>query len=54
LWKAIESPVIEVHEQTDLLDICYVLCDVEDTWIIKLQYPLYWEVHHLGKVYLIR
>jgi transcription initiation factor TFIID subunit 2 len=53
LWKAIESPVIEVHEQTDLLDICYVLCDVEDTWVIKLQYPLYWEVHHLGKVCLI-
>ena len=50
LWKAITSPVIEVHEQTDLLDICYVLCDVEDTWIIKFDYPLYWEAHHLGKV----
>ncbi|KAE9368492.1 hypothetical protein N431DRAFT_346827 [Stipitochalara longipes BDJ] len=49
LWKAIASPVIELHEQTDLLDICYVLCDVEDTWIIKFEYPLYWEVHHLGK-----
>lgn len=50
LWKAIESPVVEVHEQTDLLDICHVLCDVEDTWIVKFQYPLHWEVHHLGKV----
>jgi transcription initiation factor TFIID subunit 2 len=50
LWKAIKSEVIEVHEQTDLLDICYVLYDVEDTWILKLQYPFYWEAHHLGKV----
>jgi transcription initiation factor TFIID subunit 2 len=50
LWKAIRSDIIEVHEQADLLDICYVLYDIENTWIMKLQYPFYWEVHHLGKV----
>lgn len=54
LWKAIKSSVIEVHEQTDLLDICYVLYDVEDTWIVKFAYPHYWEIRHLGKVRLLR
>lgn len=50
LWKAVKSPVIEVHEQTDLLDICYVLYDVVESWIFKFRYPHYWETRHLGKV----
>jgi transcription initiation factor TFIID subunit 2 len=54
IWKAIKSQVIGVDEQTDLLDICYVLYDVVESWIFKFQYPRYLEAKHIGKVCLIR
>lgn len=50
LWKAIKSPVIELHEQTDLLDICSVLYEATYSMCIKLQKPKFWKVNHLGKV----
>jgi len=54
LWKAIKSVVIEVHEQRDLLDICAVLYDAVEAWVIKIKYPRYWEAKHLGRVSVIR
>ncbi|KAF8865298.1 hypothetical protein BDZ45DRAFT_442084 [Acephala macrosclerotiorum] len=49
LWNAVKSPVIGVHEQSDLLDICFVLYDAVESLIIKLEYPRVWKVEHLGK-----
>ncbi|KAE8451045.1 hypothetical protein EG329_004717 [Mollisiaceae sp. DMI_Dod_QoI] len=49
LWKAVNSPVIGVHEQSDLLDICFVLYDAIESLIIRLKYPRTWEVKNLGK-----
>ncbi|KAL3422150.1 hypothetical protein PVAG01_06306 [Phlyctema vagabunda] len=49
LWKAINSPVIGVTEQCDLLDVCWMLYDVEDEFVINMKLPRYWEVENLGK-----
>ena len=51
LWKAIKSSIIEVHEQRDLLDICAVLYDAVEAWVVKIKYPHYWTAKHLGKVW---
>jgi transcription initiation factor TFIID subunit 2 len=53
LWSAIKSRIITVHEQTDLLDICFLLYDPDETMIIKMKYPRYWAVQNLGKVHCI-
>ncbi|TVY42444.1 Transcription initiation factor TFIID subunit [Lachnellula subtilissima] len=43
LWKAVNSTVIGVSEQRDLLDICGVLYDAVESMIVKLRMPHYWE-----------
>jgi len=53
LWEAINSAVIGVSEQRDLLDICSVLYDAVESMIVKLRLPRYWGVRNLGKVMLI-
>jgi transcription initiation factor TFIID subunit 2 len=50
LWKAISSKEIGLSEQSDLLDICFILYESDDSMIITLKYPRYWKVKHLGKV----
>ncbi|TVY51265.1 Transcription initiation factor TFIID subunit 2 [Lachnellula cervina] len=52
LWKAINSTVIGVSEQRDLLDICGVLYDAVDSMIVKLRLPHYWDVENHGKASL--
>jgi transcription initiation factor TFIID subunit 2 len=50
LWDAINSTVIGVSEQRDLLDICSVLYDAVESMVVKLRLPRYWGVRNLGKV----
>ena len=52
IWEAIQSSVIALVEQTDLLDICGVLYDAVESMIVKLKLPRYWAVKYLGKVNL--
>lgn len=50
LWDAINSTVIGVFEQRDLLDICSILYDAVESMVVKLRLPRYWEARNLGKV----
>lgn len=50
LWKAVKSPIITLHEQTDLLDICSILYDAVESMTIKMKYPHVWSAKYLGKV----
>ncbi|CAD6500040.1 BgTH12-04145 [Blumeria graminis f. sp. triticale] len=49
LWEAICSPVIGLHEQLDLLDLCSILCDPKTSMTVKLKCPKFWEAINLGK-----
>lgn len=49
LWKAIESTIITLPEQWDLLDICGILYKAVVSMIVKLKKPRYWEAKRLGK-----
>ncbi|TAQ87492.1 hypothetical protein B7494_g4193 [Chlorociboria aeruginascens] len=49
LWKAVSSPLITLSEQTDLLDICWILYEPKDCMLITMQYPRYWAAENLGK-----
>jgi len=51
IWKAVKSPVMGFAEQLDLLDICQVIYSTVESLTIKLLYPKYWRVTHLGKVF---
>ncbi|TVY49814.1 Transcription initiation factor TFIID subunit [Lachnellula occidentalis] len=53
LWKAINSTVIGVSEQRDLLDICGVLYDAVESMIVKLRMPHYWRVENHSKASLL-
>ena len=50
IWKAVQSSVLTLSEERDLLDICLVLYDAEDSLILKLRYPRFWRVEKIGKV----
>ena len=50
LWKAIKSTSLNFREQWDLLDICFILYDAVESNVVRLRYPRYWKVDHLGKV----
>jgi len=50
LSSAVASRSIGVVEQSDLLDICNVFYEYVESLIVRLAYPRYWTVKHLGKV----
>lgn len=50
LWAACNSPCIGVLEMSDFLDLCKVLYDPVYSVMVRLKYPRYWKVEHLGKV----
>ncbi|KAL2009944.1 hypothetical protein VTN00DRAFT_5751 [Thermoascus crustaceus] len=49
LWAACNSPCIGVLEMSDFLDLCKVLYDPVYSVMVRLKYPRYWKVEHLGK-----
>lgn len=53
IWKAVKSPVIGFAEQLDILDICQVIYTAVESLTVKLAYPKYWRVTHLGKGKLV-
>ncbi|KAG4430248.1 hypothetical protein IFR05_014274 [Cadophora sp. M221] len=53
IWKAVKSPVIGFAEQLDILDICQVIYSAVESLTIKMLYPKYWKVTHLGKGKLV-
>lgn len=54
MWASCNSPYVGLSELCDFVDICAVLYDSVDKKVVKLQYPLYWAVQHLGDVSLIK
>ncbi|KAI9744402.1 MAG: Transcription initiation factor TFIID subunit 2 [Claussenomyces sp. TS43310] len=49
LWAAISSENIGLMEQSDLLDICYILYDAVASMVIRMSLPRYWKVENRGK-----
>jgi transcription initiation factor TFIID subunit 2 len=49
LWEAIKSRRISVSEQSNLLDICWILYDPVYSMIVSLKLPRYWKVEKLSK-----
>lgn len=49
LWEAIKSQRISVSEQSNLLDICWILYDPVYSMIVSLKLPRYWKVEKLSK-----
>lgn len=50
LWTSISSKRIGPWEQCDLLDICYVLFEAQESMIVMLKYPRYWKVEKVPKM----
>jgi transcription initiation factor TFIID subunit 2 len=50
LWKAVQSQALNAYEQTDFLDICWILYDPVESMIVKLRLPRYYKATNLGKV----
>ncbi|KAI9750345.1 MAG: hypothetical protein M4579_006501 [Chaenotheca gracillima] len=48
LWEAVTSPTIGLLEIRDLLDLCSLLYQSKTSMMVKLEYPRYWAVDHLG------
>ena len=44
------SPDIGLGEMRDLLDICDLLYEPKTSVVVKLLYPRYWQVEHMGNV----
>lgn len=49
LWAACNSPGIGILELSVFTDLCKVLYDSVTSVMVKLKYPRYWQVKHLGK-----
>ena len=50
IWKALQSPVLTLFEEYDLLDVCWALYDPKESLVLKLRYPRFWAVENHGKV----
>jgi transcription initiation factor TFIID subunit 2 len=50
MWAACNSPFVGLSELCDFVDLCAVLYDSIEQKLVKLRYPRYWSVQHLGKV----
>lgn len=48
LWAAVSSPVLNLMEINNFLELCSYLYEPEDKLTITLKYPRYWEAEHLG------
>jgi transcription initiation factor TFIID subunit 2 len=50
LWASCNSPGIGILELSVFADLCKILYDSVTSVMVKLKYPRYWQVKHLGKV----
>ena len=50
LWRAVQSHALNAYEQTDFLDICWILYDPVESMIVNLKLPRYYKATNLGKV----
>ncbi|KAI9813372.1 MAG: hypothetical protein M1832_006330 [Thelocarpon impressellum] len=48
LWEAVTAPEIGLGEMRELLDLCSLLYEPKTSVVVKLNYPHYWQVKHLG------
>ena len=53
MWASCNSARVGLNELRDFIDICSVLYDPVDRKMVKLKYPCYWAVQHLGNVSLL-
>ncbi|KAI9806920.1 MAG: hypothetical protein M1833_002578 [Piccolia ochrophora] len=49
LWEAVTAPNISLTHMRDLLDICALLYDPQTSMLVKLDYPRFWRVEHVGQ-----
>lgn len=52
LWTAVNSSILSLDELLATLDFCRMLYEPIDSCVVKLRYPRYWKLEHLGKVSL--
>ena len=50
LWAAVNSSVLSLEELQTMLDFCRMLYDPIDSFMVKIRYPRYWRLEHMGKV----
>jgi transcription initiation factor TFIID subunit 2 len=53
LWAACNSSFIGILELSNFIDLCKVLYDPKVSVMVKLKYPRYWKVQHVGNVSLL-
>lgn len=53
LWTAVNSNILSLVELLAMLDFCRMLYEPVDFCLLKLRYPRYWKLEHLGKVSLV-
>lgn len=46
LWQAIDSPIIGLAEQRNLLELCATLFPTEDEMMVTMKYPTRWKVSY--------
>ncbi|KAL7620409.1 Transcription initiation factor TFIID subunit 2 [Parahypoxylon ruwenzoriense] len=44
VWKAMDSPVLTIAERINILELCSILFEEDQSLIVKLKYPTYWTV----------
>ena len=49
LWQAIESPALNLHQLAELLEICTLLYTPENSMLVVLKLPRYWQVRSHGR-----
>ncbi|ORY68651.1 uncharacterized protein BCR38DRAFT_135948 [Pseudomassariella vexata] len=49
LWKTLDSPVLSVAERRNLLELCSILTDEEDSLVVAFKYPTYWTAQRAEK-----
>lgn len=49
MWAACNARAIGVLELAELLDICRILFEPVTSKIVKLRYPRFWKVQHMGR-----
>lgn len=49
LWAAVNSDILSVDEIQATLDFCRMMYEPIDSFMVKIRYPRYWKLEHLGK-----
>lgn len=49
VWKALDSPVLTVAERRNLLELCSILFEEDDRFIVKFDYPKVWTAERASK-----